>query len=74
VGAAAIALADFVTPLSQINFLPDLMHVKVFPDESEVIPTLEQAPPALTAAFAGERGNNSKRESTVNCESNLLFI
>ena len=40
------------TPLSQINFLPDLMQVNFFPPTIEVDPTFEHVVPVLTAAIA----------------------
>jgi hypothetical protein len=65
----------FVTPLFQINFLPDFIHVKVLPEATEVIPTVLQAAPALTAAFTGIRGVDRKRVSIdKNAISRLLTI
>jgi hypothetical protein len=66
-------LVDFVTPLFQTNFLPDLTHVNVLPDETEVIPALVHAPPTLTAAFAGMRGVDNKRESIDKEVISFLF-
>jgi hypothetical protein len=40
------------------------MQVKVLFEAIEVFPALVQAPPALTAAFAGIRGRDRKRAST----------
>jgi hypothetical protein len=37
-------------PLSQTSFLPDLTHVNVLPDTTEVIPALLHFAPALAAA------------------------
>jgi hypothetical protein len=74
VGAAAITLVDFVTPLFQTNFLPDLMHVYVLLETTDVRPAFLQAPPALTAALAGLRGDVIKRETVVKIERSLLFI
>ena len=51
------------TPLSQTNFFPDLIHVKVLSETMEVKPAVLQAVPALTAAKAG-----------VNCISNNGII
>ena len=62
------------TPLFQTNFLPDLMHVNVLLDTTDVIPTFLQAPPALTAAFAGIRGVDRKRVNTDKNAISLLFI
>ena len=42
------------TPLSQTNFLPDLMQVKVLPEAVAVFPAFGHVEPALTAAFTGE--------------------
>ena len=42
------------TPLFHTNFLPLLIQVYFFPDTVEVAPNLEQADPALTAAWATE--------------------
>lgn len=36
----------------QTNFLPDLMQVKVLPDEVEVIPAFLHNPPIFTSVFA----------------------
>jgi len=63
-----------LTPLFQINFLPDLIHVKVFPDATDVIPIVLQLAPALTAAFAGIRGEDRKRESIDKKAISFLFI
>jgi len=71
VGATGSALVDLSTPLFQTNFLPDLIHVNVFPDATEVIPALEQDAPALTAAFAGTRDREKKRESM---DKNAIFL
>jgi hypothetical protein len=45
--------ATFFTPLSQTNFFPDLIHVKVLPETIEVDPAGLQTAPAFTAAKAG---------------------
>jgi hypothetical protein len=74
VGAAAIALVDFVTPLFQINFFPDLMHVYVLLDTTDVMPALLQDAPALAAALAGMKGVDMKRESIEKNAINFLFI
>ncbi len=42
----------FDTPLSQINFFPDLMQVCVLPDTTDVIPALVHLVPDFTAAWA----------------------
>ena len=73
-GAAAIALADFVTPLSQINFFPDLMHVYVLLDTTDVRPAFEHTPPALVAALAEIRGERAIRESAVKKLVSFFFI
>jgi len=62
------------TPLSQTNFLPDLMHVKVLPEAKEVIPTVLQVDPALTAAFEGTRDIEKERPSTDRNAISFLFI
>ena len=62
------------TPLFQTNFLPDLMHVNVLLDTTDVIPTFLQAPPALTAAFAGMRRVDMERESIDKNAISLLFM
>jgi hypothetical protein len=46
--------AATTTPLSHTNFLPLLIQVYFFPETVEVEPNLEQADPALTAAWATE--------------------
>jgi hypothetical protein len=60
-------------PLSQTSFLPDLMHVKVLPDATEVIPTLLHLAPDLAAAFTGIRGRVNERESIDKNTITLLF-
>jgi hypothetical protein len=50
-------------PLLQTNLLPDLRHVNVLPAITEVIPALLHLSPARTAAFAGMRRVERKRES-----------
>jgi hypothetical protein len=60
-------------PLSQTSFLPDLMHVKVLPDATEVIPTLLHLAPALAAAFTGIRGLDRRRESIDKKVITLFF-
>jgi hypothetical protein len=37
-------------PLSQTSFLPDLIHVKVFPEAIDLIPAFVHFAPALAAA------------------------
>jgi hypothetical protein len=44
-------------PLSQTNFFPDFMHVKVLPETTDFIPAVLQLDPALTAEYAGTREN-----------------
>jgi hypothetical protein len=63
-----------LTPLSQTSFLPDFMHVKVFPEVTEVIPALEHAPPALAAAFTGINGKDNERESIDKNAITLLYM
>jgi hypothetical protein len=62
------------TPLSQTSFLPDLIHVKVLLEATDVLPAVEQVPPALTAALTGTKGMVKKRESIDNKAISLLFI
>ena len=50
-------------PLFQSNFFPDLIHVNVLPEATDVMPKVLQDAPALTAAFAWIRGEDRKRES-----------
>jgi hypothetical protein len=50
-------------PLSQTSFLPDLIHVKVFPEAIDLIPAFLHASPALVAAFTGINGRDRKSES-----------
>jgi hypothetical protein len=52
-----------VTPLFQINFLPDLIHVNLLPFAVAVLPTFLQGSPALTAATA-LNGAASKASAT----------
>lgn len=70
---ALFALDEEETPLSQTNFLPDLMHVYVLLDATEVIPALLQALPALAAAFTGIRGIVIERESIDKKVTSFLF-
>jgi hypothetical protein len=67
----ALAALEVCLPLFQTNFLPDLTHVNVLPDATEVIPALEQDAPALTAAFAGTRDRDKKREKI---DKNAIFL
>ena len=53
------------TPLSQINFLPDFTHVKVFPDATDLSPAFEQVAPAFTAACEGVIGKAKSRANAV---------
>ena len=62
------------TPLFQTNFLPDLTHVNVLLDTTDVIPTFLQASPALTAAFAGMRRVDKERESIDKNVISFLFM
>jgi len=62
------------TPLSQTNFLPDLMHVKVLPETIEVNPAVLQLAPALTAALAGTREIDKERPSIDMKAISFLFI
>jgi hypothetical protein len=62
------------TPLSQTNFFPDLIHVKVFPETIDLIPSFVHAPPALAAAFTGIRGIVIERESTDKNAISLLYM
>jgi hypothetical protein len=62
------------TPLSQTSFFPDLIHVKVLLEATDVTPAVEQVPPALTAALTGTKGMVKKRESIDNKAISLLFI
>ena len=66
--------AAFATPLSQTNFFPDLIHVKVLLAATDLIPALEQVPPALAAALTGVKGRDRKRESIGKKAISLLFI
>ncbi len=61
-------------PLFQINFLSDLMQVKVLLPTTDVIPTLVHFAPAFTAALAGNSGMNNERESVDKTVISLLFI
>jgi hypothetical protein len=64
----------FVTPLSQANFLPDLMQVKVLFPTIDLLPTLVHLVPALAKAFPGMMRVDRKRESIEKEMINLLFI
>jgi hypothetical protein len=61
-------------PESQTNFLPDLTQVYALLDTTDVIPAVEQAPPALAAAFTGIMGVHRKRESIEKYEISFLFM
>jgi hypothetical protein len=61
-------------PLFQTNFFPDLTHVKVLPEATDVIPKVLQLDPALTAALAGIRGREIDRVSTDKKAISFLFI
>jgi hypothetical protein len=54
--------------------LPDLTHVNVLPDATEVIPALLHLAPALAAAFAGTIGVAMKRANIDKNAITLLFI
>jgi hypothetical protein len=47
--------------------------VKVFPEVIDLIPAFAHAPPTLTAAFAGMRGVDKKRESIDKEVISFLF-
>jgi hypothetical protein len=66
-------LFDLLTPLFQTNFFPDLTHVNVLPDTTEVIPALLHFAPALAAAFVGNVGRVRKSESIDKRAISLLF-
>jgi len=53
--------------LSQINFLPDLMHLCLNPDGSTAVsPSFLQPPPTCSSAFAvGPRKESVKEASTM---------
>jgi hypothetical protein len=59
--------------LSQTNFLPDLMQVKVLPDAMAVFPAFGQADPVFTAAFARDIGV-SDRETIATRATSFLSI
>jgi hypothetical protein len=54
--------------------LPDLIHVNVFPDATELIPALLHLAPALAAAFAGTICVAMKRANIDKNAITLLFI
>jgi hypothetical protein len=60
-------------PLSQANFLPDLMQVKDLFPTVDLIPTLVHLSPALIAAPAGINGRDIEIERTEKKAMNLLF-
>jgi hypothetical protein len=62
------------TPLSQTNFFPDLMHVKVLPETTEVKPAVLQVDPALTAAFAGIKPVEIAKTNDIKEARSFLFI
>jgi hypothetical protein len=65
---------DLLTPLSQANFFPDLMQVKVLLPVTDLIPTLVHLAPALAAALAGINGRNTKRETIDKNAISFLFM
>jgi hypothetical protein len=67
-------LDGFVLPLSQTNFVPDFMQVKVFAPTTDLLPTFVHFAPALAAAFAGTKGIDRQRESIEKNAISLLFI
>ena len=71
---ALLAFDEEETPLSQTNFLPDLIHVNVLPEATEVVPAFVQAPPDLTAAFTGISGRDIEIESIDKKVISFLFI
>ena len=70
-GATAV---DLLTHLSQANFFPDLMQVKVLLSVTDLMPTLVHLAPALTAAFAGINGREIDRESSDKQAITFFFI
>ena len=70
---ALLALDEEETPLSQTNFFPDLMHVYVLVETTDVMPALLQAPPALAAAVAGDWVSENKMER-VRKITGIFFI
>ena len=56
----------------QTNFFPDLIHVYVLLDATEVSPALLHAPPALAAALTGISGRVRKSENTD--KSAIIFL
>ena len=62
-----------ITPLFQTHFFPNLTHVKVLPEATDVTPKVLQLAPALTAAFAGINGRDPERESIDKKAISLLF-
>jgi hypothetical protein len=52
-GITSTGATPEVLPLSQTNFLPDLIQVKVLPPATDLIPALVHLAPALVAECAG---------------------
>ena len=50
------------TPLLQTSFLPDLMHLYLYPVTEVVAFNLVQADPALTAAMDGDENCDASKE------------
>jgi hypothetical protein len=61
-------------PLSQTNFLPDLIQVKVLFPTTDLLPTLVHLAPALVAECAGISGRDNESESIDKIAISLLFI
>ena len=66
------------TPLFQVSFLPDLVHVNFLPLAISVAPALVQGAPALgAAAFAGlvrpivMRASRSDEVASVRCDTRI---
>ena len=62
-----------VTPLFQINFLPDLTHVNLLPFAVAVVPTFLHGSPALTAATA-LKGAASRVIATRAISGRFIFL
>ena len=62
-----------VTPLFQINFLPDLTHVNLLPFAVAVLPAFLHGSPALTAATA-LKGAASRVIATRAISGRFIFL
>ena len=71
--AAGVGVTTF-TPLSQTNFLPDLIHVYLNPLLVAVVPALVHVAPALGAAALATPVSKLRRRTGVKTIVRVLFM